>query len=147
MNEMIKAAKIGGRGGAYSSMKARWTGDMVWAIKAAMVPKGLKRVRCEFEWVHADRRHDPDNREAGQKFFWDALSAPKDGKPGAGVIPNDGWDQNAGSSHSHRIGPKPGVWVTVVDASDDASRSLTPVAVPVAPRVEGNYRGKTKEGG
>ena len=95
-------------------MKAKWTEDIVWLIKAAGIPKGLSRVRCEFEWVSMNRQHDPDNIEVAQKFIWDALCDPKKGRPGARVIPNDGWDQNAGSTHRHSIGAKPGVWVTVI---------------------------------
>jgi hypothetical protein len=98
-------------------MKAKWTNDIVVCILAARVPKGFKRIRCEFEWVSANRRHDPDNIEAANKFCWDALSAPRKGKPGAGIIPNDGWDENAGSTHRHRLVDgyeRPGVWVTVV---------------------------------
>ena len=110
MNEIIQAC----RSRSYPRMKARWTSDIVWMIKAAIPPKGLTRVRCEFEWVHLDKRHDPDNQEAAQKFVWDSLSPPRGGKPGAGVIPGDGWAQNAGSTHTHVVGAKPGVWVTVV---------------------------------
>lgn len=114
-NEIIKAC----RSRSYPRLKAKVTSDIIWNIKAAIPPKGLTRVRCAFEWVSADKRHDPDNIEAGQKFVWDALSAPRAGKPGAGVIPGDGWAQNAGSTHTHVIGPKPGVWVTVTDASNE----------------------------
>ena len=108
-NEIIKAAKgFGGRGIGYAKIKAEWTSTIAWIIKAAHVPP-MARVRCEFEWVSLDKRHDPDNIEAGQKFVWDALKV-------AGVLANDGWQQNAGSSHTHRIGPKAGVWVTVLEA-------------------------------
>lgn len=115
LNEMIDAAKgCGGRGLGYSAMKAKWTGDIVMHILASRVPKGLKRIACEFQWVSVNRQHDPDNIEAAQKFVWDALCPPGKGKPGAGIIPNDGWDENAGSRHFHTIGPRAGVWVTVV---------------------------------
>jgi hypothetical protein len=114
-NEIVKAAKIGGRGGAYAALKAKWTGDIVWCIKAAVPPKGWTRVRCRFDWVSVDKRHDPDNIEAAQKFVWDALTPPSKGKPGVGVIPNDGWNENAGSEHRHEVGAKPGVWVTVTE--------------------------------
>ena len=118
MNEMIGAAKgCGGRGALYAAMKTKWTDNIVLLILAARLPKGLTRIRCEFEWVSPNRQHDPDNIEAAQKFIWDALCAPKKGRAGAGVIANDGWAQNAGSAHTHRLvdGPeRPGVWVTVV---------------------------------
>ena len=118
LNEMIAAAKgCGGRGVLYSKMKAKWTGGIALIILAERLPK-LKRIQCEFEWISTDKRHDPDNIEAAQKFIWDALCPKSKGKPGAGVIENDGWEQNAGSSHRHSIGPKPGVWVTIIDASN-----------------------------
>jgi Holliday junction resolvase RusA-like endonuclease len=111
-NEMISKAKgFGGRGIGYSQMKASWTDTIAWIAKAAHIPK-LERIRLDFDWVSKDKRHDPDNIEAGQKFVWDALKL-------AGVIANDGWAQNAGSSHHHRLvckGEKPGVWVTVEQA-------------------------------
>lgn len=112
-NEIIKAC----RSRSYPRLKAKWTSDIVWCIKAAIPPKGMTRVRCRFDWVSADRRHDPDNIEAAQKFVWDALSPPRNGKPGAGVIPNDGWDENAGSEHHHEVGARPGVWVTVMEVA------------------------------
>jgi hypothetical protein len=87
-------------------MKAKWTSDIAFLARAAHVPKA-KRVRLELEWVSVDKRHNPDNLEAGQKFIWDGLQT-------AGVLENDGWNQNAGSSHSHRLGPRAGVWVTVI---------------------------------
>ena len=103
---MLAAAKgFGGHGLGYAKLKKEWTETIAWIIKAARVPK-LDRVRCTFEWVSVDKRHDPDNIEAGQKFVMDALKL-------AGVIENDGWAQNAGSTHTHRIGPKAGCWVTV----------------------------------
>jgi Holliday junction resolvase RusA-like endonuclease len=108
MNEIVSAAKVGGKGRAYSSMKARWTQDVAWHARAALVPKA-SRVRLELEWVSVDKRHNPDNLEAGQKFVWDGLQA-------AGVLENDGWAQNAGSTHRHSLGPRAGVWVTVVPA-------------------------------
>jgi hypothetical protein len=109
---MIAAAKgSGGKGLAYSAMKSKWTNDIAFLIRAAKIPRGLTRILCAFEWVSRDRRHDPDNIEAAQKFIWDALKL-------SGVLPNDGWEQNAGSTHSHRVaeeGERPGVWVTVME--------------------------------
>ncbi len=141
-NEMIAAAKgYGGRGIGYSKVKRSWTATVAWCAKAAHLPK-LARVRCEFEWVSKDKRHDPDNVEAAQKFVWDGLKQ-------AGVIENDGWDQNAGSEHHHSVGPKPGVWVTIIDASEP-SHALTPVIVSIpestAERFVGRHSGISEEG-
>lgn len=145
MNEMIDAAKgCGGRGLAYSEMKSKWTNNIALLAMAARLPKGMERIRLEFEWVSVNRQHDPDNIEAAQKFVWDSLSAPRKGKAGAGVIANDGWDQNAGSTHRHTIGAKSGVWVTVVDCSvSDGRRTNTPLLLAASPRTDGAYRGQT----
>jgi hypothetical protein len=115
LNEIIEAAKVGGKGAAYSAMKASWTGTVYFAARAAMVPR-IARARLRLDWVHRDKRHDPDNLEAGQKFIWDGLKGPPDQcKRGLSVLANDGWDQNAGTEHHHEVGPKPGVWVTVIE--------------------------------
>jgi hypothetical protein len=106
MNEIIALAKIGGNGQAYAAKKAKLTSDIAFIAMAAKISKGLERIRCHFEWVERTKCRNPDNIEAGQKFVWDSLQVAK-------VIENDGWSQNAGSSHSHSIGNTPGVWVTV----------------------------------
>ena len=111
LNDIIAAAKgFGGRGYGYSKLKAEWTQKIAWIIKAAHIPK-CERIRCEFEWVSKDKRRDPDGVEAaGAKFVWDSLQL-------SGVIENDGWSQNAGSTHTHRLVDKPerpGVRVTIV---------------------------------
>lgn len=116
LNEIIAAAKgAGGRGLAYSRMKAQWTGTVYYLSLAAQIPR-LQRVFLRFDWVHLNERHDPDNVEAGQKFVWDGLKGPPaQCKAGRSVLANDGWKQNAGSAHHHSLGPRAGVWVTVVD--------------------------------
>lgn len=114
-NEIIAAAKgHGGRGIGYSRMKFQWTTDIALAIRTAKIPP-MQRVRLRFDWVSVDRKHDPDNIEAGQKFVWDALKHEI-----AGVLTNDGWGQNAGSEHHHELGPKPGVRVTVTEVEGPA---------------------------
>ena len=115
-NEIVKAAKgFGGRGYGYSRLKKAWTQSIAWLVKAARIPP-LKRVRLEFEWVHANRRRDKDNVEGGgAKLAWDSLVV-------AGVLKNDGWKQNAGSTHTHTLGPKPGVWITVIPVAASNSR-------------------------
>ena len=107
---MISAAKgCGGRGVGYSSMKSKWTKTIAERIRRAGVPR-LARIRCEFLWFSVNKRHDPDNIEAGQKFVWDALKE-------AGVLKNDGWNQNAGSFHQHRLWKSPGVWILIEEAT------------------------------
>ena len=111
LNEIIDACKNNAH--AYGKMKKQWANHCAWHIKAARVPK-MSRVFAEFHWVSSDKRHDPDNIEAAQKFIWDALGARW-----ARVLPNDGWSQNAGTSHRHSVGKSPGVTVTLDDRSGE----------------------------
>ena len=114
LNEIVDAAKRGGKGLAYSSQKKQWTDAVYWRSMEVRVPR-LTRVRLILEWVHANTRRDKDNVEAGQKYVWDGLVGPKEAcRHGRSVLANDGWDQNAGVEHRHVVGPKPGVFVTVI---------------------------------
>jgi hypothetical protein len=86
---MIAAAKgCGGRGVAYSAMKAAWTLAAANAAKDADLPL-IERARFTFWWHEKKANRDPDNISAAQKFILDGL---KD----AGVIPND--------THKHILG-------------------------------------------
>jgi len=110
LNEIIAAAKgHGGCGRGYSTLKQQWTDDIAFIIRRARIPT-MRRVRLKLVWVSVDKRHDPDNIEAAQKFIWDALKHEV-----AGVLTNDGWEQNGGVEPIHEIGPKAGVWVTITE--------------------------------
>lgn len=113
-NEIVDAAKgCVGKGYGYAKMKAAWTDKVKMHALAARVPKGLRRVRLECTWIEPvngnGANRDPDNIEAGQKFLWDGLVKAK-------ILPNDKRANNAGSSHTHQVGPVPGVEVTVIPA-------------------------------
>lgn len=117
-NEIVAAAKgSSGKGYAYAAMKKSWTDKVAWCARAARLHQHpLTRVRIEFNWIEPrsanGAQRDPDNIEAGQKFIWDGLVV-------AGVIPNDTRKQNAGTKHSHTVGPLSGVEVTIIDASQE----------------------------
>lgn len=142
LNEIIDAAKgCGGRGYGYSKLKKQWTQNIAWLAKAARVPK-FTTIRLELTWVepiHSNgAERDRDNIEAGVKFINDGLKEAK-------VIPDDKPENYTGSTHHHEKAAKPGVWVTVIDASEP-SRSLTPVVVRrLAPLVDGFHKGETPE--
>jgi len=112
MNEIVAAAKgCGGKGYGYSTLKKAWTEKVALHALAARIPKGkFTRVRLHFTWVERDGARDPDNVEAGQKFVWDGLVQAK-------VLPNDRRANNAGTTHTHRIGVPSGVEVEIEDAS------------------------------
>ena len=94
MNEMIAAAKQGKKGyQPYANMKHEYTQLVAWTAKA--LPK-MKRIKLDIIWYAKSKRHDPDNIAAAVKFIWDGLVL-------AGVIPNDGWAENAGWSNSFAV--------------------------------------------
>jgi Holliday junction resolvase RusA-like endonuclease len=116
MNEIIAAAKAGGRGAVYAKMKREWTQNVAWHVKAAGIRAKLKRVRLHFHWIEPRNRNgaqrDPDNIESGgQKFVWDGLVL-------AGVISNDKREQNAGTTHRHSLGAIAGVEVEIEEVTD-----------------------------
>lgn len=116
MNEIVAAAKVGGKGHAYSAMKSKWTNLVKLNALAARIPKGkFTKVRLHMLWSEASKpngaQRDPDNIEAGQKFVWDGLVE-------AEILPNDKRANNAGSTHSHVLGPLAGVEVTIEEVSD-----------------------------
>ena len=94
MNEIIDAAKKGrGKYQPYADMKKENTNLVTWVAKK--IPR-KKRVFLEITWITKDKRRDPDNIAAAVKFIWDGLVS-------AGVIPNDGWNENGGWSNKFDI--------------------------------------------
>jgi hypothetical protein len=115
-NEIIASAKgFGGRGIGYSISKAEWTERIASLAARARVP-ALERIRLRLHWFSTNRRRNPDNIEASQKFIWDGLVK-------AGVLKNDGWKQNAGSEHHHHVDPRPGVWVLLLEIVEKSRNS------------------------
>ncbi len=108
LNDIVAAAKIGGKGRVYSSQKLNWTDTIKWIIyREKMTP--VKRAAVGFRWVETARRRDPDNIMAGQKYVLDSLVR-------AGVLTGDGWAQIAALSHTWELGASAGVEVTLTAA-------------------------------
>lgn len=78
MNEIIDAAKK--HFGQYSEMKANNT--LLVRMCANGKPRFDGPVKVLMVWYSKDRRRDPDNVMAGQKFIFDGLVNAK-------IIPND----------------------------------------------------------
>ena len=91
LNKMNKAAKSHYH--AYNNMKREYT-ELVMLV-ANKLPK-MKRVKLNITWYCKNRRRDPDNIAAAVKMVWDGIVE-------AGVIPNDGWKENAGWSNEFRV--------------------------------------------
>ena len=84
LNEIIDAAKSSKY--KYADLKRVNTDAVAWTAKR--LPKA-NRLYLKITWVCKDKMKDPDNIAAAVKFIWDGLVE-------GGVIPNDGWKQNAG---------------------------------------------------
>ena len=115
LNEIIDAAKQGkGKYQPYSIMKEEHTSMITWIAK--MLPK-YERVELIITWYEPDRRRDPDNIMAGQKFILDALVQ-------AGVIPNDNQRYIAGITHRFEIDPvRPRVEVEIAEVGHERDYS------------------------
>lgn len=109
LNDMISAAKA--RRGAwsrYTQMKLAYGVLCKHDIRAAKIIPCTHPVTVSFVWHERSTRRDPDNICAAQKFVLDALVALK-------VLPNDGWDDIIGLTHTWLVDPeRPGVAVTLI---------------------------------
>lgn len=104
MNEIIEAAKS--HFGAYAKMKEEHTTAITWLAKKL---PAYKRVVLVITWYEPDRRRDPDNIMAGQKFILDGMVA-------AGTIPNDSQKHIKGIIHRFAVDRKnPRIEVEIVD--------------------------------
>lgn len=93
-NEIIKVAKQGrGRYQPYNEMKRENTEAVAWVSKK--IPK-KKKIFLDITWIEKNKRRDPDNIASAVKFIWDGLVQ-------AGVIANDGWNENAGWSNKFKV--------------------------------------------
>jgi Holliday junction resolvase RusA-like endonuclease len=104
LNEIIDAAKD--HFGAYARMKDEYTTMVAWLAKK--LPK-YEKVALIITWYEPDRRRDPDNIMAGQKFILDGLVV-------AGTIPNDNQRHIQGIIHRFGVDKQnPRVEVEIID--------------------------------
>ena len=111
LNEMIDAAKQGkGKYQPYALMKEEYTNMITWIAKK--LPK-YEKVALIITWYEPDRRRDPDNIMAGQKFILDGMVQ-------AGTIPNDSQKYISGIIHRFRVDKQnPRVEVEIVDIKEN----------------------------
>ena len=107
LNEIIDAAKHGMyKYQPYAKMKETYTNMVAWLAKKLPT---YERVALIITWHEPDRRRDPDNIMAGQKFILDGLVQ-------AGTIPNDGQRHIQGIIHRFAVDRKnPRIEVEIVD--------------------------------
>ena len=103
LNEIIASARSHKMKSAQE--KKTYTERVAWFAKAELKPI---QGKCDilFIWVEKNRRRDPDNITAGQKFVLDGLVQ-------AGIIPNDGWKQIRTILHSFLVDQDEGVKVII----------------------------------
>jgi len=101
LNEIIGEA----RKNRFASAKQKKTyTDSLVLICSQLKP--CLAANFEFIWVCKDKRKDPDNLTAGQKYFFDALVKAK-------IFKNDGWKEVKSIKHRFEIGDRPGVLVFI----------------------------------
>lgn len=107
LNEIIEAAKQGkGNYQPYARMKEEYTTMVAWLAKKL---PAYEKVALIITWHEPDRRRDPDNIMAGQKFIMDGLVM-------AGTIPNDSQKYVRGIMHRFEVDRQnPRVEVEIVD--------------------------------
>lgn len=107
LNDIIDAAKQGrGKYQPYNDMKLEYTSAVAWL--ARKLPK-YEKIELVITWYEPDKRRDPDNIMAGQKFICDGLVQ-------AGIIPDDSQRYIHGIVHKFRVDPEnPRVKVEVID--------------------------------
>lgn len=93
LNEIIKASKSHYM--AYANQKKDYT-----ALATIYIKQQVKKIDglndWKFVWYRKDRRHDPDNIQAGVKFIYDSLVKNK-------VIKNDGWNEVNSILHQFKV--------------------------------------------
>ncbi len=94
LNEIIDQSKA--HFAVYANTKQ--TFDNLVGFSCAGVPRGriTKRADFAFVWYRSDRRTDPDNITAGQKFVFDGLVS-------AGVLRGDGWRYVRSIKHDFKV--------------------------------------------
>ena len=96
MNEIIAAANSNRH--VYNKMKQEETDRVHREVLAAKVPHITKPFVITYTWIAKDKRRDPGNIAAAEKFIGDGLRDAK-------VIPNDTWKYVSGIVHRFEIDP------------------------------------------
>jgi len=91
MNEIVAASKKHPM--VYANMKKDYTALVM--IHARNLPK-VGKSDFVITWYCKDKRKDPDNLIAGQKFIFDGLTK-------AGVMTNDGWSEVGNITHRFEV--------------------------------------------
>lgn len=97
MNEIVDAAKKETfKYRPYAEMKRAYTDLVAWTTLSQLKGVKFERVDLKITWFCKNKKKDPDNIMAGQKFIIDGLVS-------AGLIPNDGWKNINSITHCFEI--------------------------------------------
>jgi len=102
MNEIVKVSKI--HFGAYSGMKKKYT--LIFSLALSGFKPRSEPVDIGIKWIYKEKRRDPDNIMAGQKFILDGLV-------NNGVLKNDTLSDINSLNHSFARGDEDGVEITI----------------------------------
>lgn len=108
LNEMIGAARQNRFGSA--KQKHSNTELVAWCAKQAKIPR-MQKASLAITWYEKNRQRDPDNVQSAVKYIWDGLVV-------AGVLPNDGWQQQGPVSHImavDKVNPRVEIEITEVE--------------------------------
>ncbi len=108
LNEIIDASKS--HFAAYMDAKEVYTNIVITeCIKYPRPPLLTKPIKAHFLWYRENRRFDPDNVAAGQKYIFDGLVKGR-------VLKGDGWKHIKSISHAFKVDKhNPRVEVTLTE--------------------------------
>ncbi len=97
LNEYIDSERVNKHEAA--KLKKRTEKDI--GLQLGRVPRNRINKPCDFvfTWYRKDKKTDPDNISAAQKFVFDSLVK-------AEVLAGDGWGQVKSIHHDFKIGPE-----------------------------------------
>lgn len=109
LNDVIEKAKHRrGNWNAYDDLKRSYGEYIGLYIKRAKL-KPMDCVSVNFHWVEPNKKRDKDNIAMAKKFIFDSLVK-------TGILPNDGWKNVEGFSHTFAVDKeRPGVLVTLTE--------------------------------
>ena len=110
MNDYTEACRANYRAGA--AMKSKAEERIIWAIKSARLkPVRGYPVTLHYTWYEKNQKRDKDNISMAQKFVQDALVKAR-------IMPNDGWKEVEGFTHSFKVDKKnPRIEVTICEVN------------------------------
>lgn len=119
-NEIVNANRINRHVGAKQEREN--IEHVMWYAQAAKSKHKFKpiegRAHVHIDFVEPNERRDPSNVLGATKFILDALTKPRAGKPGVGLIQDDSFKYCALTTSVHVEKGTAGAWVTIEEVSN-----------------------------